>query len=125
MTSIRSHVAEAFDKIARAQPDALQTGAIQQPTPSSGSGPSNPAGGTLGVQPEPLPARMVVVEIAFGRIDGANILAGDFQVIVEPVAEEISIKDRVICDRGTLKIISLGRVATGGETAVYDMVCRG
>ena len=35
MTTIRSKVTGAFDKLAAKQPDAIQTGTIQQPTPTA------------------------------------------------------------------------------------------
>mgnify|MGYP003673175923 FL=1 len=126
MATIRSKVTKAFDKIEAKQPDAIQTGTIQQPTPTTtGGGPSDPTGGTAGTPPDPVPARMAVFQIAERRIDGTNIKAGDFQVIVEPIGIEVTLADKVICDRGTLTIKQLGRVASGGETALYDMVCRG
>ena len=126
MTTIRAKVTAAFDKIAAKQPDAIQTGSIQQPTPvASGGGPSDPTGGTPGTTPTPVVARMAVFEIDERRVDGTNIQAGDFQVIVEPIGIEITLADKVICDRGTLTIASLGRVASGGTTALYDMICRG
>ena len=68
---------------------------------------------------------MAVFEVAERRIDGTNIQAGDFQVIVEPASIEVTLNDLVTCDRGTLTITILGRVASGGQTALYDMVCRG
>lgn len=125
MTSIRSKVTAAFDKIAARQPDAIQTGSIQQPTPVMGGGPSDPTGGTPGAAPDPVPARMAVFEVGPDRVDGTNILAGDLQVIVEPISIELTADDKVICDRGTLTIAKLGRIASGGETALYDMICRG
>jgi hypothetical protein len=126
MATIRSRVTGAFDKLAAKQPDAIQTGTIQQPTPTaSGGGPSDPTGGTAGTTPDPVSVRMAVFEIAERRIDGTNIQAGDFQVIVEPASIEVTLDDLIICDRGTLTIAILGRVASGGETALYDMVCRG
>jgi hypothetical protein len=126
MATIRSRVTAAFDKIAAKQPDAIQTGTIQQPTPTaSGGGPSDPTGGTAGTAPDPVSVRMAVFEVAERRIDGTNIQAGDFQVIVEPASIEVTLDDLIICDRGTLTIAILGRVASGGETALYDMVCRG
>lgn len=125
MSTIRSKVTAAFDKIAARQPDAIQTGSIQQPTPVTGGGPSDPTGGTPGAAPDPVPARMAVFEIGLDRIDGSNILAGDLQVIVEPISIEVTADDKVICDRGTLTIAKLGRVASGGTTALYDMICRG
>jgi len=67
---------------------------------------------------------MAVFEIAEKRVDGTNILAGDFQVIIEPIGIEITLEDLIICDRGTLTIAKLGRVASGGETALYDAVGR-
>jgi hypothetical protein len=126
MTTIRSKVTGAFDTLAAKQPDVIQTGAIQQPTPTaSGGGPSDPTGGTAGTAPAPVSVRMAVFEIAELRIDGTNIQAGDFQVIVEPTSIEITLDDLVICDRGTLTIAKLGRVASGGVTALNDLVCRG
>jgi hypothetical protein len=125
MTTIRSKVTGAFDKLAAKQPDAIQTGSIQQPAAAgTGGGPSDPTGGTPGATPDSVPARMAVFEIAERRIDGTNIRAGDWQVIVEPISIEITLADKVICDRGTLTIAKLGRVASGGTTALYDMVCR-
>ncbi|MGB1388668.1 MAG: hypothetical protein ACPG61_07250 [Paracoccaceae bacterium] len=126
MTTIRTRVTAAFDKIAAKQPDAIQTGSVQQPTPAgTGGGPSDPTGGTPGVTPDPVAARMAVFEIDEKRVDGTNIQAGDFQVIVEPIGIEVTLADKIICDRGTLTIAKLGRVASGGQTALYDMVCRG
>jgi len=126
MATIRSKVTAAFNKIAAKQPDAIQTATIQRPTPiSTGGGPSDPTGGTLGTTPAPVTARAAVFEIDERRVDGTNIQAGDFQVIVEPISIEITLADKVICDRGTLTIARLGRVASGGTTALYDMICRG
>ena len=126
MTTIAQHAEGARLAILAKQPDALQTGTIQQPTPiATGGGPSDPTGGIAGTQPDPVSAVMAVFEIAERRIDGTNIQAGDFQVIVEPIGIEVTLKDLLICDRGTLRIAQLGRVASGGETALYDMVCRG
>lgn len=126
MATIHSKVTQAFDKLAAKQPDAIQTGSIQQPTPQdTGGGPSDPTGGTPGVTPDPVAARMAVFEIDEKRVDGTNIKAGDYQVIVEPIGIEVTLADKVICDRGTLTIAKLGRVASGGQTALYDMVCRG
>lgn len=126
MATIAARVTAAFDKLAAKQPDAIQTGTVQQPTPTaSGGGPSDPTGGTPGTTPAAVSGRMAVFEIAERRIDGKNIQAGDFQVILEPISIEVTLDDLVICDRGTLTIAQLGRVASGGETALYDMVCRG
>jgi hypothetical protein len=126
MATIRSRVIGAFDKMAAQQPDVIQTGTIQQPTPTaSGGGPSDPTGGTAGTAPAPVSVRMAVFEIAERRIDGTNIQAGDYQVIVEPTSIEVTLDDLIICDRGTLTIAILGREAPGGVTLIYDMVCRG
>ena len=125
MATIRSQVTGAFDKLVAKQPDAVQTGSIQQPTPTgTGGGPTDPTGGTAGTRPDAVPARMAVFEIAERRIDGTNILAGDFQVIIEPISIEVTLDDLIICDRGTLTIAKLGRVASGGVTALYDAVGR-
>ena len=126
MATVRSQVTGAFDKLAAQQPDIIQTGTIQQPTPTaSGGGPSDPTGGTAGATPAPVSVRMAVFEINEKRIDGTNIQAGDYQVIVEPTSIEITLDDLITCDRGSLTIAVLGRVASGGETALNDMVCRG
>ena len=126
MAKIASQVTAAFNKIAAKQPDAIQTGTVQQPTPTaSGGGPSDPTGGTAGTQPAAVSGRMAVFLIDGSRIDGTNIQAGDFQVIMEPISIEVTVDDLVICDRGTLTIMTTGRVASGGQTALYDMVCRG
>jgi hypothetical protein len=126
MATIASQVTGAFDKLAAQQPDIIQTGTIQQPTPTAtGGGPSDPSGGSAGTAPDPVSVRLAVFEIAERRIDGTNILAGDFQVIIEPASIEITLNDIITCDRGTLTITILGRVASGGQTALYDMVCRG
>ena len=125
MTTIRSQVTGAFDTLVAKQPDAVQTGSIQQPTPTGmGGGPTDTTGGVPGVPPSPASARMAVFEIAERRIDGTNILAGDFRVIIEPIGIEITLEDKIICDRGTLTIAKLGRVASGGVTALYDAVGR-
>jgi hypothetical protein len=122
MATVRSRVTGAFDKIAAKQPDIIQTGKIRQYTRTFG-GPSDPDGGV--VVAVDTPARMFVFEIAERRIDGTNIKVKDLQVIVEPIGVEVALGDVVICDRGDLTIAILGRVASGGETALYDMVCRG
>ena len=122
MATIQSQITGAFDKLEAKQPDAVQTGAVRVTT-ITGGGPSDPTGGA--VTTSDTAARMAVFEIAERRIDGTNIKAGDFQVIVEPIGIEVTLADMVICDRGTLTIAKLGRVASGGETALYDMVCRG
>ena len=123
MATIRSKVTAAFNKIAAKQPDAIQTATIQRPTPiSTGGGPSDPTGGTPAT-PDPVTARAAVFEIDEKRIDGTNVFAGDFQVIIEPTTIEVTLADTIAVDRGTLTIRSLGRVASGGNTALYDMVC--
>lgn len=125
MTTIRQQATLAFDKIQRAQPDAIQTGSIQQPAPVTGGGPSDPTGGAQGPAPDPIHVRMAVFEIGADRVNGTSILAGDFQVVVEAGPIEFSAADTVVCDRGRLAIVQLGRIASGGETALYDMICRG
>lgn len=122
MATIRARVTAAFDKIAAKQPDAIQTGAIRVTT-LSGGGPSSPTAATATTADTA--ARMAVFEIDEKRVDGANIFAGDYQVIVEPIGIEVTLADKVVCDRGVLTIRSLGRVASGGTTALYDLVCHG
>ena len=130
MATIRSKVTGAFDKLAAKRPDVIQTGTIQQPTPqATGGGPSDPTGGTAGTTPAPVTARMAIFLIDGSRVDGTNINAGDFQVIVEPIRIEITPADLVTFSfAGITKartIMDTGRVASGGQTALYDMVCRG
>ena len=112
MATVRSRVIGAFDKMAAQRPELIQTGTIQQPTPTA-------------TAPAPVSVRMAVFEVADRRIDGTNIQAGDYQVIVEPTSIEVTLDDLIICDRGTLTIAILGRVAPGGVTALNDLVCRG
>ena len=121
MVTIRARVTDAFDKLAAKQPDAIQTGNVRRTT-RTGGGPSDPTGATETTADTA--ARMAVFEIAERRIDGTNIFAGDFQVIVEPIGVEVTLADKIVCARGTLNIAQLGKVASGGETALYDMVCR-
>lgn len=121
MSTIRSKVTAAFDKLAAKQPDAIQTGAIRR-TERAGGGPSDPDGGTATTTD--YPARMVVLDIDVRRVDGTNIRVGDHEVIVEPTSVEITLEDKVVCDRGLLSIASFKRTATGGETALYELICR-
>jgi len=130
MATIAAQVTAAFNKIAAKQPDAIQTGTIQQPTPqATGGGPSDPTGGTAGTTPTAVTARMAIFLIDGSRIDGTAIKAGDFQVIIEPIGIEITSSDLVTFSfAGITKartIMDTGRVASGGQTALYDMVCRG
>lgn len=126
MATVKSKVTAAFDKLVAKQPDIIQVGTIQQPTPrASGGGPSDPTGGTAGAKPAAVSGRMAVFEIDETRINGTSIKAGDVQIIMEAIAIEVTLDDLVTCDRGVLTIASTGRVAAGGETALYDMVCRG
>ena len=121
MATIRGQVTGVFDTLAAKRPETVQTGSIQRTT-RAGGGPSDPTGGT--VTTATTAARMAVFEIAERRIDGTNILAGDFQVIIEPIGIEIDLEDIIICDRGTLTIAQLGREAPAGITLLYDAVGR-
>lgn len=87
----------------------------------SGGGPSDPTGGT--VTQEQFPARLAVFPVSDDRIDGTNILAGDFQVICEAISIEITAEDRVSCSEGVLTIKRLGKIAPAGKIVAYDMVC--
>jgi hypothetical protein len=122
MATVRTRVTGAFDKLAAKRPDVIQTGAVRVTT-VSGGGPSDPSGGATTTADTA--ARMAVFEIDERRIDNTNVFAGDYQVIVEPIGIEVKLADKVVCDRGTLTIAKLGRVASGGITQLYDMVCRG
>jgi hypothetical protein len=122
MVDTRTKITGIFDKLVAKVPEFIQTGSIRRST-RAGGGPSDPNGST--VTNEDTSARMLVFEIEERRIDGTNIFAGDFAVIVEPLGIEVTLADKVICDRGELTIAKLGREASGGETMVYEMVCRG
>jgi hypothetical protein len=122
MGEIRNKITGVFAKLVVERPEFIQTGSIRRST-RAGGGPSDPSGST--VTNADTSARMAVFEIAERRIDGTNIFAGDFQIIVEPLGIEVTLADKVICDRGELTIAKLGREASGGETLLYDMVCRG
>lgn len=99
-----------------------QAGSIKRTT-TTGGGPSDPTGGTSSTTP--YPAQMAVFPVSDDRIDGTNILAGDFQVIVETLDIEITSQDIVSCSEGDLTIKRLGKIAPAGVTVAYDMVCRG
>lgn len=99
-----------------------QTGSIKR-TVTTGGGPSDPTGGSSVTTP--YPAQMAVFPVSDDRIDGTNILAGDFQVIVETLDIEITAEDIVSCTQGELTIKRLGKIAPAGVTVAYDMVCRG
>lgn len=122
MGVIRNKITGVFDKLAAKHPELIQTGAVRRYA-RAGGGPSDPNGSM--VTNADTSARMAVFEIAERRINGTNIFAGDFQIIVEPIGIEVTLADKVVCDRGTLTIAKLGREASGGETLLYDMVCRG
>lgn len=99
-----------------------QAGSIKR-TVTTGGGPSDPTGGSSVTTP--YPAQMAVFPVSDDRIDGTNILAGDFQVIVETLDIEITSSDIVSCSEGDLTIKRLGKIAPAGVTVAYDMVCRG
>lgn len=90
---------------------------------TSGGGPADPDGET--VTETAYAARMVVFPISPDRIDGTNVLAGDFQCICEAISIEIEPGDVVTCtERSKMKIVSLGKIAPAGVTVAYDMVIR-
>jgi len=99
-----------------------QAGTVTRTT-LTGGGPSDPTGGTTSTTD--YSARLAVFPVSADRIDGTNILAGDFQVIIEAIEIEITAEDTVTCSEGTLKIRRLGKIAPAGETVAYDMVCHG
>lgn len=99
-----------------------QAGTVRRTT-ITGGGPSDPTGGTPSATDYSV--RLVVFPVSDDRIDGTNILAGDWQVICEPGDVEFTAEDAVICTEGTLTIAWLGKIAPAGETVAYDMVCRG
>lgn len=124
--SLQDKVTGAFNKIAASYPQAVQTGTVQRTT-HVGGGPSDPTGGAS--TPTTASARMAVFEVSADRIDGTNILMGDWQVIVEPIvsptAFEIASSDEIIVAQGTLKIKRLGKINPQGTTLAYDMICSG
>lgn len=122
MTTLLSKVTSAFDKIEAKQPDALQDGTIRRIT-RTGGGPSDPSGGSETTTDYTV--RMAVFDFGPDKIDGTNIQAGDFQVVCEAGEVDFTADDLVICDRGTLVIRQLGRIAPAGETVAYEMICRG
>ncbi len=120
--TIQAKVISAFDKLEAKYPEAVQTGQVRRIT-TTGGGPSDTTGGTTTTTD--YDTRMCIFNVAGDRIDGTNILAGDWQVVVEPPAIEVASDDLIVCSEGVLTIEQLGRVASGGTTFVYDMVCRG
>ena len=99
-----------------------QEGTIRRIT-ITGGGPSDPTGGTPASTDYTV--QMAVFEVGPDKIDGTNIKSGDYQVICETGAVEFTADDKVICDRGTLDIRQLGKIAPAGVTVAYDMICRG
>lgn len=119
-----------YEDMARVARDVLaefgQTGTVTRTT-RTGGGPADPSGGSAAATD--YPARMAVFEIGPDRIDGTNIKAGDWQVIVEALDIEITADDTVRASHGgrtlDLTIVQLGKIAPAGTTVAYDMVCRG
>ena len=89
----------------------------------SGGSPSDTTPGTP--SPTTTDARMVVFPVATRRIDGTNIKAGDFQVIVEALGITIEADDTVICTEGTLKVVHPGKIAPAGTVVAYVMIAMG
>lgn len=97
-----------------------QAGTITRVT-VTGGGPSDTTGGSeTSVDTS---AKMAVFPISDDRIDGTNVKAGDWQVIVEPV--DAHVDDTVTVDGKSLRIVHLGEINPAGTLVAYDMVCRG
>jgi hypothetical protein len=100
-----------------------QLGTVTRVT-RTGGGPSDPTGGIVDLAH--YAAQMAVFPVSDSRIDGTNILAGDFQCIVGRAPIEITANDTITCSEGEdMKITKLGKIAPAGVTVAYDMVIRG
>lgn len=123
MANIKNIVAVTFEKLSVAFDDLIQVGYILKNDAGAGSpSSSEPDDGSAS---DPVPTRMIVFEVEDERIDGTNIQAGDYQVLIEPTSVELTLNDRIQCDRGILTVKNPGRLAPAGVTAMYDAVCRG
>ncbi|MAM60860.1 hypothetical protein [Maritimibacter sp. UBA3975] len=126
MTTLAAKVTAAFDKIAAARPQAIQTATIRK-TAVSGGGPSDTSGGTA--TPTDYSVRVAVFSIPLPRvgytlIDGTNIQATDYQVVVESFAVELEPGDKIIVTQGMLRVVDPGAIAPGGTVLAYDAVAR-
>lgn len=97
--------------------------AIIRSTSLSGGNPDSTDAETPSTQDQTV--RLAVFEVSPDRINGTNVLAGDFQVICSAPPVEITASDLVVCSRGSLTIQRLGKIAPAGTVVAYDMVCRG
>jgi hypothetical protein len=98
-----------------------QTGAIRRSV-TVGGGPSDPTGGT--VTATDYACQLAVFPVDLSDIDGTTIKAGDFRVIVEPLAITPTTTDLVICTEGSLRIVDPGAFSPAGTVTHYSMVCR-
>ena len=103
--------------------DLGQVGTVTRRT-RTGGGPSDPDGGSFDTTS--YAAQMAIFPVSDSRVDGTNILAGDFQCIVGRAPIEITANDTITCSEGEdMKITKLGKIAPAGVTVAYDMVIRG
>lgn len=120
--SLQAKITRAFDNVAAAAPQAIQTGTIKR-VARTGGGPSSTTASTEAETT--FTARMAVFEISDSRLNDTNIKAGDLQCVVEWKSDvEITADDLIIITRGECRIIKLGRIAPAGVTLAYDMVIR-
>lgn len=105
-----SDLIDEFGQTANAQPPAENTASPTDPNPPAAT------------EPDPFEIAIAVFPIETDRVDGRNILAGDYRVIAE--AKELTIDHKIICSEGTLRIADLGAIAPAGVVVAYDMVCR-
>ena len=100
-----------------------QTGTVTRRT-VTGGGPADPSGGSVAEQTYSL--KMAVFPISRDRINETSIKAGDFQVICEASDDiELTADDLLTVAQGSLRIVTLGKIAPAGTVVVYDMIARG
>lgn len=98
-----------------------QMGAIRRTT-ATGGGPA--ATSDLAPSSQDYPARMAVFPVSLKDVDGTLVKAGDFRVLVEPLAVDPTTTDRVVCSEGVLTIVDAGKFAPAGTVTHYSMVAR-
>ena len=98
-----------------------ETGAIRR-TVTTGGGPSDPTGGT--VVTTDYPCQLAAFPVDQKDVDGTVIKAGDFRVMVAPLAIVPTTTDKVVCSLGLLTIVDAGQFAPAGTTTHYYMVGR-
>lgn len=92
-------------------------------TVTTGGGPFDPYGGTSTTTRHDV--LLVVSPVSVERLDGTNVVVGDYRVICSTTDVELTTSDKIECSAGTLLITELRKHAPDGVTIFYDMTARG